>query len=137
MGQPSNFTTGPGNMSLLRPLFFLLCIGTAAVADAQMQERSARPGLQEELCSCMSAIPANSDDARFEANVRTCLENGVLHHPGEVLDLLERHPQRGNKAYLLGLILGGALEGRCAGFQVVKARLQQMPARVPNDRKGT
>lgn len=85
----------------------------------------------------MSAIPAQSEDALFTARVRQCLENAVVHHPSEVLDLLERYPEQRNKAYVLGLILGSTLEGRCAGFDLVKARLQQQQPRVPNDRKGT
>lgn len=121
----------------VRLLPLVLGLGLAVSAAGQVARTSARPGLQEELCTCMSAIPPDSDDRYFESQVRTCLENGVLHHPGEVLDLLDRYPDRGNRAYLLGLVLGGTLEGRCAGFNVVKARLQQMPARMPNDRKGT
>jgi hypothetical protein len=63
--------------------------------------------------------------------VRICLEEAVVHHPGEVLSLLERAPQQGSRAYQLGLVLGDVLQRDCPGFRVIQARLQLMPPATP------
>lgn len=93
--------------------------------------------LRAELCSCVGSIPQHLPDERFERAVRHCLENAIIHHPGEVLRLIERYPERQDKAFLVGLVLGSAMESGCAAFGPVKARLQQMPLPAGPVRKGT
>lgn len=116
---------------------FVLSVLVPLAACGQAQGPATGPLLTDDLCGCMSAIDLKKDDRSVNFAVRHCLEDAVVHHPGEVLGLLDRYPERGSKAYLLGLILGGALEGSCAPFHAVKVRLQQMPGQGSLKKPGT
>lgn len=119
--------------ALLLACSLMLCLA----ARSHGQAATGTPLLTDDLCACMAAIDLKGDDRAVSTGVRSCLENAVVRHPGEVLALLDRYPQRGDKAYILGLVLGGALEKGCAPFRAVKARLQQMPGQGALKRPGT
>lgn len=118
-------------------LSLLLALLTAPTVHAQQVSLAEGSRLQPELCACVGAIPQDITNDGFERAVRACLENAIIHHPGEVLRLLERYPERKDKAFLVGLVLGSAMESGCGAFGPVKARLQQMPAPGTPSRKGT
>lgn len=121
----------------MRPYALLLLLLPFLATTARAQVPASGPLLVDDLCGCMSAIDLRTDDRTVSYAVRHCLEDAVVHHPGEVLGLLQRHPEQGSKAYLLGLVLGGALESSCDRFHAVKARLQQMPAQGSLSKPGT
>lgn len=108
-----------------------------AASRSHAQRTAGVPLLTEDLCGCIAAIDLRTDDRAVNTSVRNCLEEAVVRHPGEVLSLLDRYPQRGDKAYVLGLVLGGALENGCAPFGAVKARLRQMPGQGSLKKPGT
>lgn len=117
----------------MRPLPLLLAFlaPVAALAQSDKNDR-----LMDDLCTCISRIDAGASDARVDGGVRHCLEDAVVTHPGEVLDLLHDRPASANKAFDLGLALGGSLERDCPHFHLIRARLQQMPPRT-SGKKGT
>ena len=110
---------------------FLLCGNVCA------QDTKKPGGLIDDLCSCMSGIPMSGDNSAVQQDVRRCLEDAVVAHPGETLALLHRRPAQTNRAFQLGLLLGGSLEKQCPGYRVVKARLQQMPPSRLLKKQGT
>mgnify|MGYP007112220231 CR=1 FL=1 len=115
-------------------LLLLLCL-TGPVLRAQLTP-PATP-LQAELCACIGSIGQERDDRAFQGAVRLCLENAVVRHPREVLHLLERFPGRKDKAFVLGLVFGHAMQNSCGAFGPVKARLQQMTLPAPSVGKRT
>ncbi len=115
----------------LAVVFMLMGIG----AFAQNPEQP--PTLTEDLCACMSAIDVRASDAAVQYDVRFCLEEAVVRHPGETLALLHRRPAQADRAFQLGLMLGGSLDQHCPGYRTVKARLQQMPPSGLLKKQGT
>lgn len=108
-----------------------------AVVPALAQDRAALDRLSTELCGCMVGIDPRSADAVLDARVKRCLEDAVVLHPGTVSALLERDRQEGDRAFKLGRTLGTLLERDCPGFQVIKARLQQMTPPATARRRAT
>lgn len=128
--------SSPTKMLTMRTALFATAL-LVFLCNASAQSRTSGPLLINDLCTCMGHVDVKADDHVFLMGVRQCMEDGVVDHPGEVLALLKRYPDRTDKAYLLGLLLGGALEGSCDTFHAVKARLQTMPGQGSVVRPGS
>jgi hypothetical protein len=103
---------------------------------ARAQDASGLRVLSDDLCGCLEKVDARAPNTAFEAGVRNCLEDAVVHHPGTVNALLQRNNGSDTKAVALGRMLGTLLDRDCAGFQVIKARLQQIQS-TGSLKKGT
>lgn len=123
-------------MPHLSHLFLALSLALAsATAFAQ---RTGPPGrLAEDLCGCMGNIDLKSDDRTFDLEVKHCLNEAVVDHPEEALSLLHRFPDERQKAYLLGLLIGGTLERSCSQYPAVKERLRSLDAPAPPEKPST
>ncbi len=105
-------------------LLFLTTFGTCSILSAQHVVPPST--LAEELCSCMGEINADSNDRNFDLALRHCLNTAVIQHSGEVIELLRRYPEQDRKFFMLGLVLGGALDRSCPQYPLVKDRLRLM-----------
>ena len=85
----------------------------------------------------MGDIDLKSDDRTFDLAVKHCLNEAVMKHPEEALALLHRFPDERQKAYLLGLLIGGTLERTCSQFPAVKERLRSLNGPVPTQKPST
>ena len=85
----------------------------------------------------MGSIDLASDDRTFDIAVKHCLNEAVVKHPEEVLSLLHRYPDERQKAYLLGLLIGGTLDRSCSQYPAVKERLRSLSTPVPRSRPST
>jgi hypothetical protein len=85
----------------------------------------------------MGKIDLKSDDRTFGLAVKHCLNEAVVKHPEEALALLHRFPDERQKAYLLGLLIGGTLERSCSQYPAVKERLRSLNAPAPPEKPST
>lgn len=99
-----------------------------AVAVLSVSGQRARPAvdLAQELCSCMGDIDPLIAPRSFDLAVRQCVNTAVLQHSGEVLEILHRFPEQDQRIYLLGLLLGGALDRSCPRYPLIKKRLRDL-----------
>ncbi len=113
-----------------------LIMGIAAsllLTQAVCAQHAAPPSrLADDLCQCLGKLDPEAADAEFDPAVRACLNASVTDHPGEVIDLLRRYPTLDRKFYLLGLVLGSALDRSCPEYLQLKERLHQL--RLPAQR---
>lgn len=114
-------------MSLMTRLHLVLAFVFTGMALCASGQRAVPPShLANDLCSCMGEIKPSSDDRSFDLAVRHCLNNAVMQHSGEVLDILHRFPDQNQRVYLLGLLLGGALDRSCPQYPLIKERLREL-----------
>lgn len=114
-------------MALLSRLPLLLAfVLTGMVLSASGQQVLPPSHLAKDLCSCMGDIDPTSDDRSFDLAVRHCLNTAVMQHSGEVLEILHRFPDQDQRIYLLGLLLGGALDRSCPQYPLIKERLREL-----------
>lgn len=104
-------------MNLSR-LIYLLLFTVALRAAAQQSAPLAH--LAADLCTCISAMDQTGDARAFDLGVRHCLINGMHEHAEEVIPLLSRYPAQDRGYYLLGLLLGHALDNKCPKYQMMK-----------------
>lgn len=102
----------------------LLCLPSSVSAQHAVPPSS----LASDLCSCMGAIDPASTDHNFDLAVRLCLNTAMAKHSGELIEQLHRYPGQDRKIYLLGLVLGSALDRSCPQYPLVKDRLRLMLA---------
>ncbi len=103
---------------------FTLALAMVMVTTLHAQDAPA--SLSEELCSCVTAIPVDASDAMVRAGFRTCLEDIVIHHPGEVRAMLKGSPPAEGKGYVIGRTLKGILDRDCPASWMVKERLRKI-----------
>lgn len=114
-------------MSLLTHLRLVLVLTFTGVVLCVSGQRAVPPShLANDLCSCMGDIDPSSDDRSFDLAVRHCLNTAVMQHSGEVLEILHRFPDQDQRIYLLGLLLGGALDRSCPQYPLIKERLHEL-----------
>ncbi|MEO5584101.1 MAG: hypothetical protein ABIQ75_01480 [Flavobacteriales bacterium] len=114
-------------MALLPRLHLVLVIAFTGVVLSVPGQRVVPPShLAKDLCSCMGEIDPSSDDRSFDLAVRHCLNAAVMQHSGEVLEILHRFPDQDQRVYLLGLLLGGALDRSCPQYPLIKERLREL-----------
>ncbi len=99
---------------------------------AQAQHATPPARLADDLCQCLGKLDPEAADAYFDPAVRACLNAAVAEHPNEVFELLRRYPALDRKFYLLGLVLGSALDRSCPEYPQLKERLHQL--RLPAQR---
>ncbi|MCC6841149.1 MAG: hypothetical protein IT230_13410 [Flavobacteriales bacterium] len=99
----------------------VLLLGFSAASRAQQAVPPAH--LADALCSCMGSIDPQSDDRSFDLAVRHCLSTAMMTHSGEVIELMRRYPSQDRQLYLLGLLLGGALDRSCPDYPLIRERL--------------
>jgi hypothetical protein len=111
-----------------RPI--LRCISIISLCWAftcrAQQDATATAKMEGELCGCMSMIDQRINDRALETEVRTCLENAVVHHPAAIRSLLQRDGAGDTKGYQVGLLLGRHLEDRCPAFRPIQQRLRRI-----------
>lgn len=116
----------------------LLTLSLTVASSAALAQRTGTTGqLADDLCGCMGNIDLKSDDRTFDLAVKHCLNEAVVKHPEEALSLLHRFPDEQQKAYLLGLLIGGTLERSCSQYPAVKERLRSLNAPVPPEKPST
>jgi hypothetical protein len=120
---------------LLNTLAALALVCACSAAYGQRVDSPSH--LTDDLCGCMGSIDLSSDDRTFDLAVKHCLNKAVVEHPGEVLSLLHRYPDERQKAYLLGLLIGGTLDRTCSQYPAVKERLRSLSAPLPPSRPST
>lgn len=123
IGNRSNFT---GSNMLPNPYFLLFIALFGSLSIASAQHVAPPSNLAEELCTCMGGINPDSNDRNFDLAVRQCLNAAVSQHSGEVIELLRRYPGQDRKFFMLGLVLGSALDRSCPQYPLVKDRLRLM-----------
>lgn len=105
-------------------ILFLAVFGSFTILSAQHVVPPS--DLAEELCSCMGEINPEGTDRNFDLAVRHCLNTAVTQHSGEVIELLRRYPEQDRKFFMLGLVLGSALDRSCPQYPLIKDRLRLM-----------
>ena len=100
-----------------------LCWAFACMAQP---DATATAKMESELCGCMSMIDQRANDRTLQAEVRSCLENAVVHHPAAIRGLLQRDGAGESKGYQVGLLLGRHLEDRCPAFRPIQQRLRRI-----------
>ncbi len=105
-------------------ILFLAVYGSFSILSAQHVVPPST--LADELCSCMGAINPAGSDHNFDLAVRHCLNTAVNQHSGEVIELLRLYPEQDRKFFLLGLVLGSALDRSCPQYPLIKDRLRLM-----------
>lgn len=80
--------------------------------------------LTNELCSCFSAIDLAAKDNVIDAQVKRCMEEAILRHPGAVRTLIQQGSKQNSVGFDLGRTLGSLLDKSCAAYQKVKNRLR-------------
>lgn len=114
-------------MALPSRLHLALTIVLAgAMLSVSGQQAIPTSHLANDLCACMGDIDPHSDNRSFDLAVRHCLNTAVMQHSGEVLEILHRFPDQNQRIYLLGLLLGGALDRSCPQYPLIKERLREL-----------
>ena len=93
---------------------------------ASGQQATPPSTLADDLCSCVGTIDPTSSDHLFDLAVRHCLNKSMTQHSGEVIEIMRRFPGQDGKFFLLGLLLGGALDRSCPQYPAVKDRLRTL-----------
>ncbi|MEO8733110.1 MAG: hypothetical protein ABI373_02140 [Flavobacteriales bacterium] len=115
-----------------------LALSFVVASSAAFAQRTGPSGqLADDLCGCMGNIDLKSDDRTFDLAVKHCLNEAVVKHPEEALALLYRYPDERQKAYLLGLLIGGTLERSCSQYPAVKERLRSLNTPVTQQKPST
>lgn len=110
--------------SLMHPFKALITLALLATAHQVSAQRLSPPApMTDELCSCLGTISGHSTDRELDLAVRLCLNTALSKHAGEVIELLRRYPGQDRPYYLLGLLLGGALERTCPQYPLIKERM--------------
>lgn len=122
---------------MVHHLKHLLVIVALALPLSALRAQDGAPRVADDLCSCISRIDGTTQGHVLSNAVSNCLEDAVVHHPGEVLSLLERAPKQGTRAYQLGVVLGSILQRDCPAFRAVQLRLRDVPVAVPVSKRGT
>lgn len=104
----------------LRTWVLLLLIPVARISAQQVTPWS---HMATELCDCLGSIDANTTDRDMDLALRLCLSTTLSRHSGEVVRLMHRYPAQDRQYYLLGLVLGGALDRTCPRYALIKERL--------------
>lgn len=117
-------------MSVQRPILILatLLLLAGAVRAQHAQPPSA---MADDLCECLGTINGSENDRNFDLAVRHCLNTMVVKHSHEVIGLLQRYPMQDRRFYLLGLLLGSALDRTCPQYPLIKDRLQLLQEEHP------
>ena len=112
------------------PLILLALLIFNARASGQ---RATPPStLADDLCSCVGTIDPASSDQLFDLSIRHCLNRSMTRHSGEVIEIMRRFPGKDGKFFLLGLLLGGALDRTCPQYPAVKERLRTLIEPAPD-----
>ena len=109
-----------------------LLTGTAACC-----KRVAVPALlADDLCGCMGQIDVNSNDRIFGEAVKHCMNEAVTKHPEEVISLMQGYRDQRQRAYLLGVLIGGITDRTCWEYPAVKERQRSLNGQcmVPSTR---
>jgi|GEM_PF-1952657 len=112
-------------MFLHTRILFLLA-WFSALGQVSAQHAVPPSYLAEELCACLGQVDPASNDRSFDLAVRLCLNTAVTKRSAEVTDLLRRYPVQDRRFFLLGLVLGSALDRSCPQYPLVKDRLRFM-----------
>lgn len=104
----------------------VVLVFSGAVLSVSGQRAHPPSHLANALCSCMGDINPTSDDRTFDLAVRHCLNTALMRHSGEVVEILHRFPDPGQRVYLLGRLLGGALDRSCPQYPLIKERLLEL-----------
>lgn len=125
-------------MALKTHLHLVLVFAFTGVVLSVSGQRVLPPShLANDLCSCMGDINPASDDRSFDLAVRHCLNTALMQHSGEVIEILHRFPDQDQRIYLLGLLLGGALDRSCPQYPLIKERLLELGSKDPRPRPST
>lgn len=106
--------------------FILVLAGFCTLAPLSAQHAVPPSFLAEDLCACLGRVDPESNNRTFELAVRHCLNAAVTGRSEEMTELLGRHPAQDRRFFLLGLVLGSALDRSCPEYPLVKDRLRLM-----------
>lgn len=127
MSQGSTIDLDLPNISMhYRTIPLLLSALLYLTASVSAQHVVPPSSLANDLCSCLGAIDPSTNDHNFDLAVRQCLNTTMAKHSSELIELLRRYPAQDRKLYLLGLVLGSALDRSCPQYPLVKDRLRLM-----------
>ena len=115
----------------MRHIIFLFALLLAMPRVLHAQHAEPPSTMANDLCSCLGTISPKPDDRQFDRDVRLCLNTVVASHSREVVELLRQYPAEDRKMYLLGLLLGHALDRTCPQYPLVKERLRHLLQPAP------
>lgn len=107
-------------------LLIVLCTFWLLATETLAQHAEPPSALAGELCDCIGTIDVSGDERTFDLAVRHCLNTVVMKHSHEVIELWQQHPAQDRKFYMLGLLLGNALDRTCPQYPLIKERLQHL-----------